>query len=323
MAGQAESAPESGGLNDLADFLDTPEEESEEENTAENAEESTGDADNDTDANGEQGDEEAEASEEGEAEEEPASADKITFKVKGEDGTEETVEATPEELASSYMRQKDYTKKTQALAARENEAVQILAKKHEEIRDHYLTQAQLTRAAIVNMAGLKSEEEMAQLANSDPVAWVAESQRQKAITSYLNQLGQQIEGEKQHATTQQEQAAQARNAKMFEDSWAVLQKDGIDKPKLQKIYGEVSKSYGFTDAELGGVLDHRMVKVMKDAVAYRELQAQKATVTKKVQDAPRMPNRQAGGAQERRDKALDAKFKSGRAKLNDLAAFLN
>ena len=318
MDGQAVSAPESGGLSDLASFLDQTEEESTEEIEAETADEPTGEeADLDSEAN-DDSDEPADD----EADDEPAPVEKITFKVKGEDGVEETVEATTEELASSYMRQKDYTRKTTALAARENEAVQFLTSKHEEIRQNYLSQAELTRSAIVNMAGLKSESEMAQLAQTDPAAWVAENQRQRQIGSYLNQLDQSIQGEKQQAAQQAEQAEQNRKAALFSQTWAALQQEGIDKPKLENIYGGVIKNYGFSQEELSTVLDHRMVQVMRDAVAYRALKAQKADVTKKVQAAPRMPTRQAQPANERRDRDLDAKFKSGRAKLNDLAAFL-
>jgi hypothetical protein len=318
MDGQAQ-APESG-LSDLASFLDQPDaQESQEEIEAEEVEESASEETTDEPTN-DDSDEPEESDDESDAE--PAPVEKITFKVKGEDGVEETIEATPEELASSYMRQKDYTKKTQALATRESEAVQFLTSKHEEIRQNYLQQAELTRSAIVNMAGLKSESEMAQLANSDPAAWVAENQRQRQIANYLNQLDQSIQGEKQQAAQQAEQAEQNRKAQLFSNTWAALQQEGIDKPKLAKIYGDVNKNYGFSQEELATVLDHRMVQVMRDAVAYRALKAQKADVTKKVQAAPRMPTRQAQPANERRDRELDAKFKSGRAKLNDLAAFL-
>ena len=318
MDGQAVSAPESGGLSDLASFLsDTPEEESNDEIEAETVDESASDETTEEPTN-DDSDEPADD----EADDEPAPVEKITFKVKGEDGVEETVEATTEELASSYMRQKDYTRKTTALAARENEAVQFLTSKHEEIRQNYLSQAELTRSAMFTMAGLKSESEMAQLANSDPAAWVAENQRQRQIGNYLNQLDQSIQGEKQQAAQQAEQAEQNRKAQLFSQTWAALQQEGIDKPKLENIYGGVIKNYGFSQEELSTVLDHRMVQVMRDAVAYRALKAQKADVTKKVQAAPRMPTRQAQPANERRDRDLDAKFKSGRAKLNDLAAFL-
>lgn len=323
MDGHAESAPESGGLADLASFLaDTPEEESNGQEEAQNAEGSTGsEADTETDANDEQ-DIDPDAPDGEPEDEEPAPVAKITFKVKGEDGTEETVEATTEELAKSYMRQQDYTKKTQALAERETEAVKFLTQKHEEIRSQYLSQAELSRAAIVQMAGIKTEDEMANLANSDPAAWVAENQRQRQINSYLNGLNQQIEGEKQQAKAQADQRAQQQIKQQFDTAWTELSKDGIDKPKLQKIYSDVSSKYGFSNEELANVYDHRLVRALRDAAAYQALKAQKPAVMQKAQNAPRMPSKQAAPAQVRRDQAIEQKFKSGRAKLNDLAAFL-
>lgn len=323
MSGQAESAPESGGLADLASFLaDTPETESTEQDEEQTtADEATSDeADQVEDASDEQ--DQADDEPQGDDAEEPAPVEKITFTVKGEDGKDEVVEATTEDLAKSYMRQQDYTKKTQALAARENEAVEFLTKKHEEIRSQYLSQAELTRAAIVQMAGIKSEAEMAELATKDPSAWVAESQRQRQIGGYLNQLSQQIEGEKQQAKAQEETRLQEQRKKQFSETWDALSKDGIDKEKLSKIYGGATEKYGFSSEELATVYDHRMVRVLKDALAYQTLKAQKSAVMQKAQNAPRMPSRQAAPAQERIDKALENKFKSGRAKLNDLAAYL-
>ena len=322
MDGQA-TAPESGGLADLASFLsESPETDSiDEENEAETVDESTGEADTEEFTNDEQ-DIDPDAPDEGEDADEPAPVEKITFKVKGEDGKEETIEASTEDLAKSYMRQQDYTKKTQALAERESEAVKFLTQKHEEIRSQYLSQAELSRAAIVQMAGIKTEDEMANLANSDPAAWVAENQRQRQINSYLNGLNQQIEGEKQQAKAQADQRAQQQIKHQFDTAWQELSKDGIDKPKLQKIYSDVSSKYGFSNEELANVYDHRLVRALRDAAAYQALKAQKPAVMQKAQNAPRMPSKQAAPAQVRRDQAIEQKFKSGRAKLNDLAAFL-
>lgn len=323
MSGQADTAPESGGLADLASFLaDTPETESNEQDEKQTtADETTSDeADPVEVATDEQ--EPADDEPQGDDEEEPAPIEKITVKVKGENGEDETLELTPDDIAASYLRQRDYTRKTQELAKRENEAVEFLTKKHEEIRSQYLSQAELTRAAIVQMAGIKSEDEMAALATTDPSAWVAESQRQRQIVNYLNQLSQQIDGEKQQAKAQEEQRTQQQRQKQFSEAWDVLSKDGIDKEKLSKIYGGATEKYGFSSEELATVYDHRMVRVLKDAVAYQALKAQKPAVMQKAQNAPRMPSRQAAPAQERIDKALDNKFKSGRAKLNDLAAYL-
>jgi hypothetical protein len=172
------------------------------------------------------------------------------------------------------------------------------------------------------MAGLKSEDELAQLAQSDPAAWVAESQRQRQISGFLNGLSQKIEAEKSEAKAMAEQRLQQQQQQQFQASWEALSKDGIDKPKLAKIYGDVSAKYGITNEELATVYDHRMVRVMKDAVAYQALQAQKPAVTQKAKDAPRLPSRQTPPANTRHDQALENKFKSGRAKLNDLAAYL-
>lgn len=220
------------------------------------------------------------------------------------------------------MRQRDYTRKTQELAKRENEAVQFLTSKHEEIRNQYVSQAELSRAAVAQMAGIKSESEMAQLANSDPAAWVAENQRQRQISSFLSGLDNQINNEKQQAHAQAEQRSKQALKQAFDSSWEELTKAKIDKAALAKIYGDASKTYGFSNEELGNVYDHRLVKMMRDATAYQALKAAKPTVTKQVTNAPRMPKRQAQPGQERRDQALANKFKNGSAKLNDLAAFL-
>lgn len=324
MSEQADALA-SGGLSELADFLsDTPEMESEDE-SSEIAEESTGeDADTETEAD-DNSDDDSDDAEESADDDEPEATTvdrKIKVPERHPDGTVTEIEVTEKELIAGYERQAAFTRKTQALAERETEAVKFLTQKHEEVRNHYLSQAELARAAVTQMAGIKTESEMAQLANSDPAAWVAESQRQQAVAKFLSQLDQQINGERTKAEQEAAQARMQSTKQAYERTWAELQKDGIDRDKLAKIYGNVTKNYGFSEAELASVYDHRQVRLMKDAIAFRELQAQKAAVTKKVQEAPRMPSKQTSPAQTRQDQALENKFKGGRAKLNDLAAYL-
>ena len=126
--GQADSAPETDGLAGLVGFLsDTPEKEPKDDeplNAEDAPDEETADEANDESDDDEPGDEPAD-------DDKPAPVEtKVTFKVKAEDGTEETVEFSPEELPAALMRQRDYTKKTVALAERENQAVQFLQSKH-------------------------------------------------------------------------------------------------------------------------------------------------------------------------------------------------
>ena len=320
MPGYADSAPEAG-LADLASFLsDTPEREPDEE--ALNAE-SPPHEDTEDDAKTQQ-EEDEDADEEPSEDEDapPAPERKIKVAIKNDEGEEQELEVSEEELVKGYHRQQDYTKKTQALAERESQAVEFLKSKHDEFRQQYLSQAELARAAVINVAGIKTEAELAQLANSDPAAWVAESQRQKEISHYLNQLDQQINGERQRAAQEQTERQAQTLQEQYQKAWTVLAKEKIDKPTLTKIYDDAKKVYGFTDEELGGVYDSRLVMALRDAAAYQALKSQKAEVTKKVVDAPRLPNKQSTPANERRQQKLNDRFKGGRAKLSDLAELL-
>lgn len=325
MDGHADqTAPESGNLADLASFLsDTPDQqEPEQEDEADTVDESTADTgDTDESTNNDSNEETGDSEESDQPEETDApTVDKITVKVKNGD-KEETLELTTEEIANSYLRQSDYTRKAQELAKRENDAVEFLKTKHDEIRQNYLSQAELARAAVIQMAGIKTEDELASLASTDPAAWVAETQRQRQISNYLNALDQQINSEKQKAETESKQRQAQFLQQQYAQAWDALSKEKIDKPTLAKIYGDVNKTYGFSDAELGNVYDPRLVKMMRDATAYQALKANKSTVTKQVAASPKMPQRQSNPAKEI-DRALDNKFKAGRAKLNDLAAYL-
>ena len=319
MSEHADTALDSG-ISGLVDFLsDTPSEESEQEEVTENAaDESTADGDTDEEAN----DTQDESDDESEEEAKPASDRKIAVPIKAEDGTETTVEIDETELVKGYQRQADYTKKTQALAERESQAVEFLKSKHDEIRQQYLQQAEAARMAVAQMAGLKTEDELAALAQSDPAAWVAEVQRQKQIGAFLQGLDQQLMTERQRAEHEHQQRQQLTLQQQYQRTWAELEKEKIDKPTLAKIYEGVSKQYGFTPDELGKVYDHRLVKLFRDATAYQQLKAQKGEVTKKVTEAPKLPAKQAPAAEVRQQKALNQKFTSGRAKLSDLAAYL-
>lgn len=320
MSEHAEQALDSG-ISGLVEFLsDTPEKEPEQEEITENAaDESTAESDTGEEANDGQDEHDEES---GEDAAKPTTIEKIAVKIKAEDGTETTEEVPVDELVKGYQRQADYTRKAQQLAERETQAVEFLKSKHEEIRIQYLQQAEAARMAVAQMAGIKTEAELAQLAQSDPAAWVAEVQRQKQIGAFLQGLDQQLMAERQRAQQEQQQRQAQTLQQQYQRSWQELSKENIDKPTLAKIYEDVNKTYGFTQEELSSVYDYRLVKLFRDAAAYQQLKAQKPQVTKAVTAAPKVPARQASAAEVRQQKALNQKFTSGRAKLSDLAAIL-
>lgn len=197
--------------------------------------------------------------------------------------------------------------------------MELLTKKHDEIRNTYLQNAEVARTAIAQMAGFRSDAEMAQLAATDPATWVAENQRQTQIRQMLGTLDKQMKAERESAMTQAQKAQQEANQRAIQKSWEELERLKIDKPKLVNIYQKSSKEYGFSDSDLAGITDHRVVKMMADAVAYRELKAKAPAVTQKAKEAPRLPNKQT--PTQKVDPKIEARMKSGRAKLSDLAAF--
>ena len=315
MSGQADSAP--GNLDDLASFLeDKPLEASDEqENDATPQEDSQEEPDEAESAVDES---EAEATEE-EAEDQPSATFKVT--VKGEDGADQTLDVDQKELIAGYQRQRDYTVKTQALAARERQAFEVVTQEIEKSRAHYMQQAQLAHMAVRELAGMRSDEEMAVLAQTDPSLWVQEQQRAAAVRTRLQQIQQGVQSEQ--AQAQQMQAQQRQQ--LFSKAWDVLQEKGIDKPKLAGIYQEASKRYGFGEQEFANVYDPRIVLALRDAVAYRALHDKKPAVQQKAQAAPKLPaTKQPVARSETKIKQLETRFaRKGGAKLDDLAAYLS
>ena len=315
MSGQAESAP--GNLDDLASFLeDKPLEASDEQEDDATPQE---DSQEEPDEAGSAVDEsEAEATEE-EAEDQPSATFKVT--VKGEDGADQTIDVDQKELIAGYQRQRDYTVKTQALAERERQAFEVVTQEIEKSRAHYMQQAQMAHMAVRELAGMRSDEEMAVLAQTDPSLWVQEQQRAAAVRTRLQQIQQGVQSEQ--AQAQQMQAQQRQQ--LFSKAWDVLQEKGIDKPKLAGIYQEASKRYGFGEQEFANVYDPRIVLALRDAVAYRALHDKKPAVQQKAQAAPKLPaTKQPVARSETKIKQLETRFsRKGGAKLDDLAAYLS
>lgn len=314
--GQADNGP--GSIDDIAQFLvenptadieedEQPSEESQEDNSDESAE-SAEDAPAD------------DKSEEDKSEKPKEQTSGLKFKVpvKGEDGSDTTIEVDEKELIAGYQRHADYTRKTQGLADKEREITQQVAAKLEEGRSHYLQQAQLARAAVLQLAGLKSPQEMAQLAQTDPATWVAEQQRANAIHGVLQQLEHGMKQESEKLTREQQEAADREVSR----AWGVLGQQGIDKPKLTAIYEKVSTKYGIPKERLAGVTDPALVLLMRDAVEYQGLKDKKGEVTAKAKEAPKLPQRQSVPKNEQVHQQLNRRFASGKAKLSDLAAFI-
>lgn len=317
--GQALAAPET--IDDLAKFLvDNPDADSDPEKEEEGQPSEESEKDNSEEQTEDTPAEDDPEKEESEDAEKPPSGLKFKVPVKGEDGAESTIEVDEKELIAGYQRHADYTRKTMELGNKEREVTQAVVKQLDEGRNYFLQQAQMAHAAVRQLAGLRTPEEMAHLAATDPASWVAEQQRQLAVQGVLAQIEQGTQREQAEAARQRKE----RQDKAYQTTWEALAKEGIDKPKLKAVFDVMRDKYQVPDEHLAAVANPTLVRIMRDAAAYQELKDKKAAVVKKVAQAPALPAaRQSVPKNEQANKRLEARFSSGKAKLNDLAAYIS
>lgn len=317
MDGQADLAPVSA--DDVAQFLiDNPDADGadDQQELIEPTDESPSDEDTDTP---ETDDDSPDDGEEDHAEKpDPTSGRKIKVTVKGEDGADLEQEVDEKELIAGYQRHADYSRKTAELARREELATEVVRAKVSDAQTHFVQKAQMAEALVARMAGLRSPEEMLELSRADPATYVAEQARQQQVHSMI--AGLQNQWQQEQFRAQQEQ--QAAMQQSFARCWGVLGQKGIDKPKLQHIFETVAKDYGISQDRFANLNDPAVVLVMKDAVAYRELQKKTAEVKKKAEAAPRLPQKQSVPRNEAQDSKRVVRLRSGKGSRDDLAAFI-
>lgn len=321
MDGQADTAPVSA--DEVARFLvdnpdsDRADDTQEAQPSGASPEQDTDEPDN-VDGSPEEGDEGEEPDDAPEQPQDPTSGRKFKVTVKGEDGADLEQEVDEKELIAGYQRHADYTRKTQELARREEQATEVVKAKVAEAQTQFVQQAQMAQAAVLQLAGLKSPQEMMALAQADPAGYVAEMARADQVRGVLTNIQNQI----QQAQFQQQQERQQEMQQAYARCWGVIGQKGIDKPKLQHIFETVMKDYGVPQERFSNLNDPALVLIMNDAVAYRELQRKKAEVTKKAADAPRLPQKQSVPRNDTREKRQVERLRSGRGSRDDLAAFI-
>lgn len=249
---------------------------------------------------------------------EQTSGRKFKVTVKGEDGADIEQDVDEKELIAGYTRHSDYTRKTQALAQREEQAVEIVRAEVTKAQTHFTQQAQVALATVQQLAGFKSPQELMQMAQTDPAGYVAEQARMQQVQGVMQNLQHQIQQTQQQQTHQQREEQQ----KQFSRCWGVIGQKGIDKAKLQSIFETVQKEYDVPPERFSNLSDPALVLIMADAAAYRGLQKQKAEVTKKVAEAPRLPQGRSVPAATTREKRVVDRLRSGRGSRDDLASFI-
>lgn len=207
-------------------------------------------------------------------------------KVRLADGTVTTIH----ELKRGFLREADYTRKTQETSARlkdtETREAHIKASE-QQINERF----QYVDRLLQSMAPQPPDPTLAQ---TDPFTWtVKRAEYEQAMGAYKTHLDY-IQGELSKASTTAKSKAEAdQKAKVEREEAALYEKLPAlrDPAKLTAFANDIKtfgqQTYGFTPEEIAQVaMDHRQALVMRDAIAWRKLQASKASVSKKVEGRP-------------------------------------
>lgn len=245
--------------------------------------------------------------EQDEGEDEQEEPPKYRVKAAGEER-----EVTLDELIKSYQLGTDYTKKSQAVAE-ERKAVEAERQRIEEakyLRDQYAERLQV----IEQMLNQQPEtENLDYLKETDPIGYavkVAElSQREKQLAQVRAEQARIAEQQQREQQEQLGQVVQAESRKLAEviPDYADPQKGET----LRRELREFGLKAGFSEQELANVYDSRAVLTLYKAMQYDKLQSAKPSITKKVNEAPKVIK---SGVSQPRDNNDEMKKLKARAK---------
>ena len=245
------------------------------------------------------------------------------IKVEFDGKTWELPKGTPPELAEGVKKmaddlKADYTRKTQSIAE--------MRRQTEETAKATQQQAELIAVSATKVVELREVQRQIEQIEAIDFNALADQDPQQAIRLQAahTRLIQQREG-KQREVFETQQQAQALTAQERQRALAQaaeeLKKAVPDfTPSMAQAIRENTKAYGFTDAELENVTDHRLVLALKDAMAWRQLQTKKPEAMKKVAEAPKVIKPQAPAPRRENQSAAERLKKTGRA--SELINFL-
>ena len=244
-----------------------------------------------------------------ESEEEDESGDDdialYTVRVNGEE-----IEVTEDELVKGYSRQADYTKKTQELSEQRRNIEQLESQYNSQLgqmqqeRQQYMDG--LNQLIQQSMGGLEqfSNVDWNRLKEEDPIEFITKRdeyrEAQERVRSGQHQYT--LEQQKQAGEMQalQQQVLQQEHAQMVEKipEWG----DPTQQKVLATGLREYATGQGYTEEEIGSLVDHRSLIVLMKAQKYDELQ--RADVkTKKVKNKPRVVRSGKGSGKKEANKS--------------------
>jgi hypothetical protein len=224
---------------------------------------------------------EQEPTEEGEQPEDPASLDDKV--VTWETAAGEKFEVPVMELKQGYMRDQDYRHKTQSLAKDRETFQQDIEQQHGFVQKYAEDFGKL-----YSLEGQVKQYEAALQGfdrHNDPVTYntlvndLLMLQRERDGVAGRIQQYQQFRGnEERKATAEAQKVA-------FQELTGPNGIPGFNRDVVQKM-SSAAKEYGLSDEDMYGLTDPRALRILHDAMRFREIQAKKPEAVKQVKAAP-------------------------------------
>jgi len=248
------------------------------------------DAEAETEAATQPAQDEAEAEEQpsaetdAEAEPEPAEKAPAEVEVALPDGT--TTKVKLDELKNGYLRQSDYTRKTQALAEKERGFEAHAQQAAQAIKQRL----DMLGAELDRLIPSEKSIDWDGLHKTDPAEYV----RLKEYFRDLKDQRQAVAQDQQRMLFQQQQRAAQETAETLKRESEALAKvlPVFADPKKGDAAKAELRSYligqGYTAEQIAGLTDHRSVQIAWKAAQYDKLQASKPKIDKRVVGLPKV-----------------------------------
>jgi len=232
--------------------------------------------------------EEAEAEPVEAAEAEPAPEPEPEFEIEV-NGARELVRGK-DQIRELLQKGRDYTYKAQAVATARDSL--IAQAQQQAMAAQFQGQAWEDITAIRALDSRLDEYNKVDWAtafDTDPFNALKLKEQRDQLREQRNAKVEEFQAKRQQFEAGQAQAAQQR---LSAEQAALLNKlpewrNTEQATKEQReIANTLAQSYGFNEAEIAGLVDHRMVMVARDAMKYRMLQANKTAKVQQVRTAP-------------------------------------
>lgn len=234
------------------------------------------------------------------------------FKVTTPEGE---IEVDQSELINGYLRQSDYTRKTQEVAMQRKEVEQLAS----QVTSVGYRAALEGLMAVDPLLALENSAELANLRQADPAEWVALNREIEQQKAYYADLAKQSDA----VVNETRQALIARESEALRSAIPELNDPAASVAIIQDIL-EVGKRFGMTPEEMNTITDHRIpLMARENAELRRQVEALKAVrqnvQTKKVaQSAPVLkPGVQQQGAQRGDPRAISQVLRTASTSSNE------